>query len=167
VFGHAEDIDAAVLSDDRLADPNFAIHLERAWREPTRNVRGDEVRVIGASRPEDGTGQFLLIIHQVRGAIVSSKSGCSGLSDVTSGGTRPSPNSCRRCAAIRTASGFKSLPRNRRPRRRAAIPTLPDPMNGSHTTSPVFELWRMSTSATSAGFSAGYPPRIRGTVMMS
>ena len=37
------------------------------------------------------------------------------------------------CAESRTASGLRSLPRNRRPAFKAATPTLPDPMNGSAT----------------------------------
>ena len=51
-------------------------------------------------------------------------------------GATPAPNRASFCAATRTASGFKSLPENKRPSFSAATPTLPDPMKGSATSSP-------------------------------
>ena len=50
-----------------------------------------------------------------------------------------------------------SFPAKRHPNRVAATPTLPEPMNGSTTSSPAAELWRIKISERSTGFSAGYP----------
>src|SRR6185295_19102481 len=159
VVGDAEDVDAAVLADDRLADADLAIDLQRSPAEPARDVRRHEIRVVRSAQLERRPRQAWLELRHARLSHRGSESSRSGWplahAAAMSAGTRPSPNPRSRNAATRTASGFTSLPRKRRPRRAAAMPTLPDPMNGSATTSPALELCRIRTSATSAGFSAG------------
>src|SRR4051812_42590456 len=136
-LAHAEDVDAAVLADDRLADADLAIDLEPARAVAFGEIAADEVGVLGARHSE------------------SENSSRPGSGSGRPGGTWPSPNSRSRSAVSRTASGLTSVPRKLRPRRSAATPTLPEPMNGSATISPATVLCVISTSDTAGGFSAG------------
>src|SRR3977135_2960977 len=95
IFVDAENVDAAVLADDRLADLDFSIDLQGARREALRDIERDQVRVFP-------TGHGRVVID-------SRRSGWSGCRSPTSGGTRPTPNSRSLCAAMRAASGFRSL----------------------------------------------------------
>ena len=58
-------------------------------------------------------------------------------------------------ARERVAAEFGAYVETSAPWRSAATPALPEPMNGSATTSPGCVLWLTSTSDTAAGFSAG------------
>ena len=118
----AEHVDAAVLADDRLADADLAVDLQAARPKRLDDVAGDQVRVVRAASQR-----------------VESRSDRqqAGL-DLAAGpaGACPSPNCRRRSAVSRTASGFRSVPRNGGPARSAATPTLPEPMNGSAPVPP-------------------------------
>ena len=102
----AEDVDAAVLADDRLADPDLAIDLQRA-----------RARTAGRRRPRPGW----------RTRRRSCAASATELEQIGLAGRRRRRHVGRHAAlaerraaaapASRTASGFRSLPRNRRPSR--------------------------------------------------
>src|SRR5690606_35881534 len=77
------------------------------------------------------------------------------------------PAAARRCCEIATASSQMSEPMKCLAWRSAATPAEPDPQNGSITNSPGVLLCCTSTSASSAGFSVGYPRKILGKLKMS
>src|SRR4029453_5304706 len=78
----AEDVDAAVLADDRLADLDLAVHLETAVAEPARQIGGDEARVLGAGHAR-GPASPIRFGWRTDGSWL---------------GSRPSPNSRSRAA---------------------------------------------------------------------
>src|SRR5678816_697639 len=143
VVADTQDVDAAVLGDDRLADTDFPIRLQSSRLEAPGDVQRHQVRVIRTRhlrllraplRQPRRNGLAIRATFHAR-PTESRRSACIGSPLSEAAGAVPWPPASRsRRAAICTASGFKSLPRKRRPSLAAATPTLPDPMNGSTTT---------------------------------